>query len=68
VPAAAFESVNVSAGVVVGVATLVVNSGERFPELNDVTVPAVGQKKANPLQVSVHPNVTLKNVPPGTGI
>jgi hypothetical protein len=39
VPAAAFDSVNESAGVVVGFATLVANSGERFPELKLVTVP-----------------------------
>jgi len=32
------ESEKESAGVVVGVATEVVNSGERFPALNDVIV------------------------------
>jgi hypothetical protein len=37
--AAALESENVSAGVVVAVATDDVNSGERFPALNVVTVP-----------------------------
>lgn len=38
--APAFESANVSAGVVVAVPTLLVNSGERLPALKDVTVPA----------------------------
>lgn len=38
--AATLESVNVKAGVVVAVATDVVNNGDRFPEENDVTVPA----------------------------
>jgi hypothetical protein len=38
--AAAVESVNVCAGVVVAVLTDVVNNGGRFPELNAVTVPA----------------------------
>jgi len=39
VPPAAFDRLNVSAGVVVAVATLVVNSGDRFPALKLVTVP-----------------------------
>jgi hypothetical protein len=39
VPAVALDSENVSAGVVVPVATDVVNSGERFPAVKDVTVP-----------------------------
>jgi hypothetical protein len=45
VPPAAFESANVSAGVVVDVATNVVNKGERAPALKLVTVPvpAAGQ-------------------------
>jgi hypothetical protein len=41
--APAFESVNVSAGVLVAVATLDANSGERFPALNVVTVPPLPQ-------------------------
>ena len=41
VPAAALLSANVRAGVVVAVATEVVNNGERLPALNDVTVPEV---------------------------
>ena len=36
---AAVDSANVSAGVLVAVATEVVKSGERFPALKDVTVP-----------------------------
>ena len=40
--AAAFESVKLSAGVVVGVATDAVNSGDRFPVLTLVTVPVPG--------------------------
>jgi len=39
VPAAAFVNAKVKAGVVVAVATLVVNIGERVPAENDVTVP-----------------------------
>ena len=34
------SSVNESAGVVVGFATLVVNNGDKLPAENDVTVPA----------------------------
>lgn len=37
--AAAFESVKVSAGVLVAVATEAVNRGERLPAEKDVTVP-----------------------------
>ena len=39
VSAPALERANVNAGVVVAVATLVVNSGERFPALKVVTLP-----------------------------
>ena len=39
VKAAAFDRLKLSAGVVVAVATLVVNSGERLPALKLVTVP-----------------------------
>ena len=39
VPPPAFVNANVSAGVVVAVATLVVNNGERLPAEKDVTVP-----------------------------
>ena len=40
VNAAAFERVKLSAGVLVGVATLVVNKGERLLELKALTEPA----------------------------
>lgn len=49
VPAAALLKLNESAGVVVAVATDVVNRGLRFPALKDVTVP-VG---ADPLEAAV---------------
>lgn len=39
VPAAALSAVKENAGVVVGVATVTLNSGEKFPELTLVTVP-----------------------------
>jgi len=46
VPPAALLSANDNAGVVVAVATEVVNRGERLPALNDVTVPVPAGKSA----------------------
>jgi hypothetical protein len=50
--AAALDSVNVSAGVVVAVATLVVNNGLRFPALNVETVPPAAVPHSSPLAVT----------------
>jgi hypothetical protein len=59
VPAAALVKENVCAGVVVAVATDVVNKGDNAPEENDVTVP-------DPLPVleELGPNISILNVPP----
>ena len=59
--AAAFESVNVSAGVLVAVATLDVNRGERFPALKLVT-PAVPLHDAKRREVS--PELDCKHCTP----
>jgi hypothetical protein len=64
--AAALESVNVKAGVVVAVATDVVNNGLNVPAENVVTVPEVGvvQVGANvvPAEVKTCPAVPLANI------
>ena len=58
--AAAVDNAKLCAGVVVGFATEVVNSGDRFPLLNDVTVPIppdVAQLNTVPLVVRNFPEL-----------
>ena len=61
--AAAVESVNESAGVVVGVATAVVNNGDKVPALKDVTVPVPPDDHAGipATTVSCWPGVPIGN-------
>jgi hypothetical protein len=71
VPDAAFESVNVSAGVVVDVATELVKSGDRLPAENAVTVPVLApnvqvvdvQETPDPVKVNAPVTVLMEETP-----